>query len=112
MNDAVIRVRFALPGFHSWPDAPDRRAYLRDVHRHVFHVEVCTHVSHDDREIEFHDLQDEAREIFESILTSLTGPRSCEHMARVLGAKLREHHKRTFEVTVWEDNECGATVLS
>jgi hypothetical protein len=59
-----ITVRFTAPGFHQWPAAPQRRAYLRERHRHLFHVAVTIPVLHADREVEFHDLQDAARELF------------------------------------------------
>jgi hypothetical protein len=64
MSAAHIHVRFTEHGVHCWPQAPERRAYLRSLHRHLFFVEVSTAVEHDDREIEFHDLQEEAACIF------------------------------------------------
>ena len=65
-NPATIRVRFSEPGFHCWPQAPERRAYLRNPHRHLFYVTVACIVSHDEREIEFHDLLDEARMLWKT----------------------------------------------
>lgn len=102
-----ITVRFAVPGFHRWPDAPERRAYLRDRHRHLFHVEVSCPVTHHERQIEFHDLMDEAKELF--------GPKtesdSCETMAQALAVELSgRHENRPFKVSVFEDGESGATV--
>src|ERR1700758_1420516 len=107
MSECSITVRFATPGFHQWPDAPPRRSYLRSMHRHLFHVEVTTPVEHHERQIEFHDLMDEAKGLF--------GPRarsdSCETMAHELASELsRLHDGRPFKVSVFEDEEAGATV--
>lgn len=114
MSTATIHVRFTQAGFHNWPGAPDRREYLRQNHRHLFHVEVRTNVSHDDREIEFHDLADQARAIFVGLQDKGggLGGRSCEMMARSLGLALSKAHARPFTVSVWEDNEFGSTVVT
>lgn len=110
---SMIWITFKMPGIHCWPTAPEHRDYLRQPHRHLFGVKVATAVDHDDREIEFHDLLDQAKAIFAD---GLEGPdalpigRSCETMARRLGVYLSHAHKRLFTVTVDEDGECGATV--
>ena len=102
-----ITVRFAWPGFHSWPDAPDHRAYLRGQHRHLFHVEVTTPVDHEERQIEFHDLIDEAKALFAG---DAGGSDSCETMATELATALSERYGgRPFTVSVFEDGEAGAT---
>lgn len=114
-TDQRIHVRFTSPGFHRWADAEtitgERRGYLATRHRHLFHYEVSTEVTHDDREIEFHDLLDECRS-FVNARTEHEG-RSCE----MLAAELLDFIDTTFgtgdrerSVTVWEDNECGASV--
>ena len=102
----IIWVKFTVPGFHCWPDAPDHRAYLRNEHRHLFHVKVTTSVKHDDREIEFHDLLDAAKELFDTG----DGTWSCERMASRLSAELAQQFGRSFRVDVSEDGECGAAV--
>jgi len=75
------------------------------LHRHLFFVDVTTAVTHHEREIEFHDLIDVARDLFEPGTTE-----SCETMAHNLAGRLRGHYARSFKVSVFEDNECGATV--
>lgn len=109
MRKSDIFVRFVKAGFHLWPNAPPSRAYLAQRHRHLFHVEVRVEVRHDDREIEFHDLLEEAEDLFEIADDTM----SCEMMARVLANRLMAlHDQRIFAVTVSEDGECGATVSS
>lgn len=104
-------VRFRIPGFHRWPDAPPPRAYLRARHRHLFHVELELELFGDDRDVEFHDLLDVARTAW--------GPRdqdhgsaSCEMLAQRLGDLIADQYPgRTNIVCVFEDGECGARVL-
>lgn len=102
---AVIRVRFTEAGMHYWPGAPDGRAYLRSRHRHLFVVTVETEVYHDEREVEFHDLLEEARQKFH-----IEDHWSCERMARELARKLVSRYTRPVAVTVSEDGECEAEV--
>lgn len=111
-GDAIIFVRFTYPGFHRWAGAPAHRSYLADRHRHLFHVEVRMQVSHDDREIEFHDLLDRARAIFEFELgtNGNFGSHSCEMLGRELGGRLARMYQRAVTVIVSEDGECGAQV--
>ncbi len=104
---ATIFVKFQVQGFHSWPAAPKHRDYLASSHRHLFCVEVRCDVSHDDREVEFHDLLDFAKASFPA---GDRGAASCEMMARQLGDVLSTRFNRSFEVTVSEDGEVGAIV--
>ncbi|WP_441267946.1 hypothetical protein AB7G19_16405 [Bradyrhizobium sp. 215_C5_N1_1] len=111
MSEATIFVRFTFAGFHRWAGAPPGRAYLADRHRHLFHVEVRMQVAHDDREVEFHDLQDQARTIFEGFsVNGDFGSHSCEMLGCELGSALVENYQRPVTVIVSEDGECGAQV--
>lgn len=115
MNKATIFVRTIQDGLHCWPQAPEHRSYLRLLHRHLFHIEVTTEVDHDDREIEFHDLLEQVVSIwkgFTSYGAANLGAASCEQLARTIGMRLAQAHKRRFDVMVSEDGECGATVIS
>lgn len=104
-----IFVRFTQAGFHYWPGAPDHRIYLADPHRHQFHFEVSMRVHHDERDVEFHDLIDAARD--ELIPDGNYGPLSCEAIASVLLDRLATRFPgRDIHVTVSEDGEAGATV--
>jgi hypothetical protein len=49
----TIVVSLQVPAFHNWPGAPDADiSFLRDRHRHIFHIKARKVVSHDDRDIE------------------------------------------------------------
>lgn len=120
MNKSVI-VNVKQVGFHRWPDAPERRAYLRDKHRHVFTFRVEVGVLHTDRDVEFHTLQDDIT----GWLADLYpwdgaappfgydfGTRSCEQLAVELEGKLREEGRyRVLSIEVWEDDENGGRVV-
>lgn len=110
-----ICVRWTQPGFHCWADAQkitgDRRGYLSSRHRHLFYYEASVVVQHDDREIEFHDLLESLSSF--TALRNEHGSRSCEMLAK----EVLDFMDNTFGtdnrirwVSVFEDNECGATV--
>jgi len=101
-------VRFRVEGRHHWPEAPIERAYLRYMHRHMFHVEVTITVGHQEREVEYHDLLTFCKKNFPG---GDLGSRSCETMAVELLEKIcKEYPDRTYVVSVFEDGENGATV--
>jgi len=101
-------VRFQVEGQHHWPQAPKERAYLRYMHRHLFHVEVTMTVGHQEREVEYHDLLDFCKESFGG---GEMGPKSCETMALELLEKLcKKYPGRQYVVSIFEDGENGAVV--
>jgi len=107
----LICVRFQREGFHKWDNAPDNRAYLRETHRHVFHVEAQVEVHTDEREIEFHDLLCFCKQKFPQGHRGNLGGQSCETLARKLVEEIREAYpKRMVKVSVFEDGEVGAIV--
>lgn len=105
----TVWTKVALPGFHRWPDAHESRAYLRDRHRHLFEITATCAVSHDERDVEFHDLQDVVRAWWGPGVREL-GSASCETLARDLLIHLDDLGLRPVRVDVSEDGESGATV--
>lgn len=113
----TVYCRTKFEGIHCYPNAPEEVAYLRELHRHMFGVEVEMDVFDDDREIEFimlkHSVQDAIR-----ILTpnGNLGSLSCEQIAKSIICYLRGKYcdgmNRTIIVTVDEDGENGAIVYS
>lgn len=102
------RVKFTAEGWHCWPDAPERRDYLRARHRHLFYVEVLIEMKHMDREVEYHDLLDAAKAAFPE---GEFGPQACEMLASSLAKDMHQAYPgRRVEVSVSEDGECGAIV--
>lgn len=106
-----IFVTFDVVGFHQWPGATGRRAYLADRHRHKFHFRVEMPVAHCEREVEFHDLLDDARcRVLRMAPNGEFGGQSCESIAEGLLRYLVATYRRPVVVTVSEDNEVGAIV--
>ena len=106
---SLVWVKVALPGFHYWEHASGKRDYLASRHRHLFHIEVEVPVSHDDRDVEFHDLQDLVR-VWWGPSPREWGGSSCETIARTLADYLVVSGVEPSRVTISEDGESGATI--
>lgn len=115
----TITVHGSVQGLHQWVDAPDRRAYLRDLHRHTFMFEVTANVGHHDRDIEFHDLAELSAHLLhgfgdeyhpESTLVTFGGE-SCEALAARLARELQREGVDVAEVGVGEDGENMSRVV-
>lgn len=110
-----VRVTTSFVGFHHWPTAPDTVAFLRDLHRHVFHVAVEVAVTHGDRQVEFFKLKTDVEEILTAhVKPNLEKVRSCscEDMAEQLARRLSGQHYDVVEVSVSEDGENAGIVKS
>lgn len=114
MDETVKEVFCTLQveGTHNWPGCPfDEVAYLRDPHRHVFHIKAFKRVSHSDRDTEFiilkHEIAKYLTEKYQMPHQQLCvfGARSCEMIAEEL---IKEFDLSRCEVS--EDNENGAIV--
>jgi hypothetical protein len=106
-----VFVTCQFEGFHCWPEAPDEFAYLRTIHRHIFHVRLHKEVKHNDRDIEFIELK---RQVLDYCLKTYgsghdQAPRwsrfSCEDVAHDLFSMFN-----ATRVEVSEDGENGTIV--
>ena len=117
MNRYVV-VTNNFKGYHKYSEAPRNVAFLKDVHRHVFHVKTTIEVYHNERDIEFFQFQSHIEhfvkhryyrafdEYIEGIYIN-----SCESLAEAILANLHAIYPgRHARVEVWEDNENGAIV--
>lgn len=101
-----IFIRTSFEGFHCWPDAPDEVGFLRDLHRHIFHVECELEVNHNDRDVEFILFKREVDFcIRKTMKAANTDTWSCEKWASHLLTTLN-----LTKCSVSEDGENGATV--
>lgn len=106
--------------FHRWKDAPDAVAFLRDIHRHIFHVKITASVSHAERDIEFILFKREVNEIIKNIQADGCLPItdqpledwSCETWSKAILYHLHKYHKYNnhFTCEFSEDGENGAIV--
>lgn len=112
--DRQIYIQTQFTGYHRWDAAPDCVAFLRNAHRHIFHVKVTVAVSHNDRDIEFFMMKQIVdnfiqRQIIENANKD-ENMGSCEQMAEKIVIFISKHYERTVEVEVNEDTENGAIV--
>lgn len=97
---------------HNWPGCPfDEVSYLRDLHRHVFHIKAYKKVTHSDRDQEFimlkHQIADYLHFVYfdEKQKLCVLNAMSCEMLAEEL---IMQFDLSRCEVS--EDNENGAVV--
>lgn len=96
-----------IEGYHRWKDAPAPVSFLRQWHRHVFHVRCWFEVSHDDREIEIIMKQWEIENFLKEKYGNPCwfGEMSCESIAREIVDRFG-----AVQVEVLEDGFGGANV--
>jgi len=110
----------AIEGTHCWAECPfPEVAYLRDPHRHMFHIKAYKEVTHADRDVEFimlkHRIDTYIKDRYMekavndgfSHLLCVFGSMSCEMLAEEL---IEEFNLSRCEVN--EDNENGAIVTA
>lgn len=101
----AVYVTTTFEGFHRWPDAPNPVGFLRELHRHTFHVRLEVKVNHDDRDVEFILLKREVDGWIAEKTLAETDTWSCERWARELMDRFD-----AIRVEVSEDGENGAIV--
>lgn len=110
----MIWVTFQKKGFHCYPGAPDDVAYLKSHHRHLFKFKVGVEVAHSDRDIEFHQFLNWLESLYDTKTLELDF-KSCEMLAEDILASIISKYNcsnRRIEITISEDDECGATLVS
>ncbi len=106
-TQTLVIVALQIEGLHCWLGAPN---YLKNEHRHIFHITCKRLVTHDDRDIEFIELKNQ---IIHYLLETYAGTgttcnfktMSCEMIARELLEKFDLEY-----CSVMEDNENGAEI--
>jgi len=110
MKYIIIKTR--KEAFHNWNDAPQEVEFLKNLHRHIFYIEVEISVSRNDRELEFFIVKKELDNYLEAYLNNknrIVG--SCEMFAEdILRFIIGKYPNRKYMVSVFEDNENGARV--
>jgi len=103
-NYIWITTQFA--GVHSYIDAPEEVAFLRNEHRHIFHARVYIEIFHDDRDIEFILFK---RFVESLIIKSDFDYMSCEMISDELALKIKEKYTdRRIIIEISEDGENGS----
>lgn len=100
-----VEVRTTFEGIHYYKDAPKNVEFLRNPHRHLFHVIVRTKVD-GFRALEFLTVKKELDAYLQANFQGKTFPYSCEEIASfILVWLLRKYEVRSAEVKVGEDGE-------
>lgn len=108
MPTSYIWITHRFEGFHKWVDAPPKQKFLRDLHRHMFHVKVTFKVKHNDREKEFFAEKEKVISLINHKLKGVAKDvMSCEQWAEWILNKAN-----AYSVEVSEDGENGAYVIS
>jgi len=100
-----IWITTQFEGFHKYPDAPDAVRFLRDIHRHTFHVKVYLEIFHDERDVEFI--------MFKHYIVGLLenpglGFKSCEMISDDIYKNISSSYPgRKVKIEVSEDGENG-----
>lgn len=112
METVVIKLQ--VEGIHFWKDCNIQEVmFLKEPHRHIFHIQCEKKVDHLDRDIEFIQLK---RDVEDYLFANYHEPiirchnfaqMSCEMIARIL----KEKFNLCF-VEVLEDNENGARIYA
>lgn len=109
---SIVFCSLVVDGIHRWEDCPiEEVKFLRDDHRHMFHIKAYKGVSHSDRDVEFIWLKHEITEYLRLRFwdnqkrSHYFGKRSCEMIAEEL---IKRFDLCKCEVN--EDGESGAIV--
>lgn len=108
-----ITVRHEYPGFHWYEDAPDKVAFLKNRHRHMFKVKAVIEVFHDDRELEFFLVKDDLIRQILAYITMKDNLGSCEMQAEAILIGLQNLYgdNRYYQIIVSEDGENDGSVV-
>lgn len=107
-----INVSFQFEGFHKWVDAPKEVGFLKDLHRHIFHVKATIQVSHEDRDLEFILVKRWLESEVPNMKNVVGEGASCETMCRYFIDIITDKHPDVPYVMleVSEDGENGGIV--
>lgn len=106
MRKTIVWVTTQFVAFHRWKEAPDNVRFLRDYHRHIFHVQIGMDVSHSNREIEFFQFKEKV-DIFLRLTYEM---KKLDESCEMIASRLLETFNAVF-VEVSEDGENGARVI-
>ena len=105
----IIRTQFEA--IHSWPDCPiEEVSFLKNPHRHIFHVEIKIKVSHNNRDVEFI----QAKRILNEFLQQTYNEKDIGHLScEMICEDIQQNFAgwSSHSISVFEDNENGAEII-
>jgi hypothetical protein len=111
MAHTRVWVTTQFTGFHHWAEAPDILDFLRQIHRHVFHIKLWIDAT-EDRQYEFFMV----KEVVANSIARTNQDQSCERLAHDIWSQTKDYYHAsgltiTGGCTVSEDGENGADYL-
>ena len=105
---SMVYVQTRVENYHSWPEAPDDVAFLRNKHRHEFHFKLSIGVEAD-REIEFFQLKRWLKKLLYTYKSDWAD-KSCEMISSWLEKQIRNKfgYDRKLRIEISEDGENGS----
>lgn len=103
----AIKIRSQFIGFHRWKEAPQEVEFLRNFHRHLFNVEICLKIEHNQRNIEFFIIQKKINQFLTERYLNKFFELSCEAIAEEICNQFN-----AISVIVDEDGENGGICVS
>lgn len=110
-----IWVTFQRAGLHYYPEAgsnPNLKdvSYLSFKHRHLFKFRVQIQVTHNNRDLEFHQVLGFCEGLLDKRVIDIDN-KSMEMLADDLyGSLSRAYPERAMKIEVSEDGECGGLI--
>ena len=107
INQRVARIKGQFEAEHKWDKAPEDVAFLRNLHRHMFFVEVHIELFHEDRELEFYRVKRQLKTILDEIVKP--SHFSCEMYSDQIHRHLTaKYPNRKMTIGVYEDDLEGS----
>lgn len=108
MIKTFINVNWQFEGLHSYPNAPEDVSFLRNRHRHLFKCSVKIQVFHNERELEYFQVQSILKAHF---FDRSYNDHSCEQIAiSILDFLKVIFYQREIIIEVSEDGENSSIV--
>lgn len=111
-----IWVTFQKAGFHRYPEAATEERlkdvdYLGNRHRHLFKFKVKIEITHDNRELEFHQFLNFCESLFDNRTIDIDY-KSVEMLADDIHNEISKNYPlRNHIIEVSEDGECGCEIV-
>jgi len=106
-NKKFIWITTQFEGFHKYPRAPDEVKFLRNLHRHIFHIKIWLEVKHNNRDVEFIMFKRWVDKVIDEFI--IDEHMSCEMISdKLYGIMSKTYPKREIRIDVSEDGENGS----
>ena len=108
----LIEVNLQVEGIHRWKDCNIADVdYLKEYHRHIFHITANKAVRHNERDIEIIQFKRSIQSFLSFKFSQMNGVLFFDNMSCESIAELIAREFKCSMVKVLEDNENGAIII-